>query len=112
MPDEARWPPSPCERVINEDGDICADTATYRPGLYAYLCEHHAEEGRLRKQLREYGYDLRPLWSGYGVWQDDELLTFCSDLAAVEALLLTDKEVQDAASRIAKDFPMLKGETP
>lgn len=46
MSNEAQWPPSPCEKVIDEEGGICADAATYRPGLYAYLCDQHAEEVR------------------------------------------------------------------
>lgn len=56
----------------------------------------------LRERFREQGYELRPLWSGYGVWQDGELLTFRPDLAGIEALLLTDTEVKEAARRVAK----------
>ena len=44
MADEARWPPSPCERVINEEGDICADAASYCPEAHAYICPQHERE--------------------------------------------------------------------
>lgn len=47
---EAKWPPSPCERIMNKEGSICAIAATYRPGLYAYLCNQHTDEATRRLQ--------------------------------------------------------------
>lgn len=75
---EAKWPPSPCERVMNKDGDICAVAATYRPGFYAYLCNQHTDEATRRLQrvnaellaaleecfqfICHANYELDPIW--------------------------------------------------
>lgn len=63
----------------------------------------------LRKRFERMGYALRPLWSGYGVYKRGDLLTFRPNLDSVEALLLTRKEVERGAKRLAKGFDATEG---
>jgi len=57
---------------------------------------------RLTRKLARYGCELRPLFDGYAVYVDGDMLTYCANLDAIDALLMTEAEFQRAVRSVTR----------